>query len=117
MPSHSVEERRLAPRTSLSVPVQLRVALADTGPDSLTGETVNYSDRGLYFTTTRPLNVGDHIEMSFIIPRELSGRNAENVQCAGRVVHVHPPAAKNGRTGIGALIERWDRGGGSRWPS
>lgn len=117
MPFHSVEERRLAPRTTLNVPVQLRVAAPDAGPDSLTGETVNYSDRGLYFTTTRTLNVGDHLEMSFTIPRELSGRNAENVQCAGRVVHVHPAVAKNGRTGIGALIERWDRAGGSRWPS
>jgi PilZ domain len=117
MPSHSVEERRLAPRTTLSVPVQLRVGASNSGPDSLIGETVNYSDRGVYFTTTRPLNVGDRLEMSFTIPRELSGRNSENVQCSGRVVHVHPPAAKNGRTGIGALIERWDRGGGSRWPS
>jgi Tfp pilus assembly protein PilZ len=117
MPSRSVEERRLAPRKNLSVPVHLSVAAADTGSASLIGETVNYSDRGVYFTTMRPLTVGDHIEMSFTIPRELSGRNAENVQCAGRVVHVHPPTAKNGRTGIGALIERWDRGGGSRWPS
>lgn len=115
--SRSVEERRLAPRKNLSVPVQLHVVMADTGSCSLTGETVNYSDRGVYFTTTRLLNVGDRLEMSFTIPRELSGRNAENVQCAGRVVHVNPPAAKNGRTGIGALIERWDRAGGSRWPS
>jgi hypothetical protein len=117
MPFHSVEERRLAPRKSLSVPLQLRVAASDTGPESLTGETVNYSDRGVYFTTTRALHVGDRLEMSFTIPRELSGRNAENVQCVGRVVHVNPPATKNGPTGIGALIERWDRGGGSRWPS
>jgi Tfp pilus assembly protein PilZ len=117
MPSRSVMERRLAPRKNLSVPAQLRVAVADSDPDSLTGETVNYSDRGLYFTTTQLLSVGDHIEMSFTIPHELSGHNAENVRCAGRVVHVNPPAAKNGRAGIGALIERWDRGGGSRWPS
>jgi Tfp pilus assembly protein PilZ len=117
MSSRSVEERRLAPRKNLSVPVQLRVTVADTSPDSLSGEMVNYSDRGVYFTTTRLLNVGDRLEMSFAIPREVSGRNAENVQCAGRVVHVHPAAAKNGRTGIGALVERWDRGGGSRWPS
>ncbi len=103
----SSKERRLAPRKEIAVPLRFHL---DTSAQSetFTGETVNLSERGIYFTVNRALTVGAALEMFFVIPQELTGRKAEEVRCTGRVVHVHPGLGRNGLTGIGARIEHFE---------
>ncbi len=103
----STKERRLVPRKDLSVPLRFRIQKTDE-VKMQTGETMNVSEHGVYFTARQPVQVGEALEMLFVIPRELTGRNPEEVCCSGRVVHVHPGIGQNGHTGIGVQIESFE---------
>jgi Tfp pilus assembly protein PilZ len=103
----SMKERRLVPRKSLSVPLRFRIQKTDE-VRMQTGETVNVSEHGVYFTARHPVKIGEGLEMLFVIPRELTGRNPEEVRCSGRVVHVHPVICQSGHTGIGVQIESFE---------
>jgi hypothetical protein len=69
---------------------------------------VNLSERGIYFRSRQRVNVGEPLEMYFTIPRELTGRSAEQVRCSARVVHVEPQADRQGLVGVGAAVERFE---------
>jgi hypothetical protein len=123
-------ERRIAPRKACVVPLRFRVmsgavavGVASAAPGSTAspepvrvrlspgrvgiqeGQTVNLSERGIYFTSSLKLSVGEPLEMFFTIPGELTGRSSEAVKCNARVVHVD--AHVNGSLGVGAAIERF----------
>ena len=116
------KERRIAPRKECTVPLRFRVAkvaeqlareAAGSSParssfGTIEGESVNLSERGIYFRSRQRVNVGEPLEMYFTIPRELTGRNAEQVRCSARVVHVEPQADKQGLVGVGAAVERFE---------
>lgn len=111
----SSEERRLAQRKKIAVPLRFHVSTSAQG-ETFTGETVNLSERGIYFTVNHLLDVGAPLEMYFVIPQELTGRKSEEVRCTGRVIHVHPGVGRNGLTGIGARIEHFEPvGGAPKW--
>ncbi len=114
------KERRIAPRKECTVPLRFRVA---KGADSfgreagaagrtpfgtIEGESVNLSERGIYFRSRQRVNVGEPLEMYFTIPRELTGRGAEQVRCSARVVHVELQADRQGLVGVGAAVERFE---------
>ncbi|MGC2720050.1 MAG: PilZ domain-containing protein [Candidatus Acidiferrales bacterium] len=73
------------------------------------GETVNLSERGIYFTSREKVSVGEPLEIFFTLPTELTGRSAERVCCRARVVHVNRLSDRDGLTGVGAAIERFER--------
>jgi hypothetical protein len=123
------KERRIAPRRTCVVPLRFRVlsgvvgvGVASAPPGSMTdpemaprwpapgrigiqdGQAANISERGIYFTSSMKLSVGDPLEMYFTMPSELTGRRAESVKCDARVVHVDSHA--NGSLGVGAVIEK-----------
>ena len=109
------EERRLAPRKKVAVPLRFHLATAP-GEETLMGETVDLSERGVYFTANHTVKIGTPLEMFFVIPQELTGRRPEEVRCLGRVVHVRPGVGQDGLTGIGVQIERFEPvGAASRW--
>ena len=113
-------ERRIAPRKECTVPLRFRVtkdadpSARETGASARTpfgtieGESVNLSERGIYFRSRHRVNVGEPLEMYFTIPRELTGRSAEQVRCSARVVHVEPQADRQGLVGVGAAVERFE---------
>ena len=114
------KERRIAPRKECTVPLRFRVtkgadpfaretgASARTPFGTIEGESVNLSERGIYFRSRQRVNVGEPLEMYFTIPRELTGRSAEQVRCSARVVHVEPQADRQGLVGVGAAVERFE---------
>jgi hypothetical protein len=115
------KERRIAPRKECTVPLRFRVAKsvdslaretagasARTPFGTIEGESVNLSERGIYFRSRQRVNVGEPLEMYFTIPRELTGRSAEQVRCSARVVHVEPQADRQGLVGVGAAVERFE---------
>ncbi len=110
----SSKDRRLAPRKEIAVPLRFHLAESPSH-ETVTGETVNLSERGVYFTVSHALTVGATLEMYFVIPQELTGRKTEEVRCTGRVVHVHPDVGLNGLTGIGARIEHFEPVGAPKW--
>jgi len=106
----STKERRLAPRKDLSVLLRFRILERDDLKVQI-GETMNVSEHGLYFTARHPVQIGEALDMLFVVPRELTGRNAEEVRCSGRVVHVQAGIGQEGRTGVGVQIERFEPAG------
>ena len=76
--------------------------------DMQEGETVNLSERGIYFKTAQKVKIGQSMELYFTLPRELTGRNPEPVRCSARVVHVEQYSDERGWTGVGASVERFE---------
>ena len=72
------------------------------------GEVVNLSENGVYFTARMKLSVGEPLEMHLTLPRELTGRNPEQVRCSARVVHVEDLSDLDGAAGIGAIVDRFE---------
>jgi len=76
--------------------------------DMQDGETVNLSERGIYFKTAQKVKIGQAVELYFTLPRELTGRSPESVRCSARVVHVEQQSDERGWTGVGACVERFE---------
>ena len=124
------KERRLSPRKDCVVQLRFRIArnefeikrrfadatdvtrdIAVRAPaylGTLEGESVNLSERGIYFRSRERLCIGEPIEMYFTLPRELTGRYIEHVRCSARVVHVEPVVDVEGMIGAGAAVERFE---------
>jgi hypothetical protein len=100
-------ERRVAPR--VNVRVRLRFRLHNTPHSSEhEAESENISQRGLYFQTEVPLEVGTLLAVSMRIAREVAGKSSNNIACMARVVRVQTLAPGAGRRGIGLHIERYE---------
>ncbi len=125
----SAKERRIAPRKACAVPLRFRVLThgvgVGVGAGSLSpskegrlkgsgrvgiqeGQSINLSERGIYFKAYSKLNVGEPIEMYFTLPTELTGRSPEAVRCNARVVHIDQGVDAVGTSGVGAAIERFE---------
>ncbi len=123
----SGRERRVSPRKLCAVPLRFRVSTngrnaqagmaADYGlrdlktlasAATLEGEALNISERGVYFTSREALQIGEALDMFFTLPRELTGRQAEQVRCSARVVHVDAESGPQGLRGFGATVERFE---------
>lgn len=116
------KERRISPRKECIVPLRFRVTKAAdqlarsttasasgrSSVGTIEGESVNLSERGIYFRSSERVCVGQPLEMYFTIPRELTGRSAEQVRCSARVVHVESQADRQGLVGVGAAVERFE---------
>jgi hypothetical protein len=130
----SSKERRISPRKDYLVPLRFRILANGNDPhtENVTathgirsaktsgyfgtheGEAVNLSERGIYFRSREKVSVGEPIEMYFTLPRELTGRKAEEVRCSARVVHVEPCSDERGMRGVGAEVERFEPVGAAR---
>lgn len=122
----SGRERRISPRKDCAVPLRFRILSSNTpvaplepsmtrgrpvvaiSRGILEGESVNLSERGIFFRSRERLSVGAPLEIYFRLPRELTGRTAEEVRCSARVVHVEDPENGEGFSGIGATVERFE---------
>jgi hypothetical protein len=119
------KERRLSPRKECAVPLRFRVLTNGNGVSKSDGvqetvprissflgvrdgQAVNLSERGMYFRARQEINVGDPLEMYFTLPRELTGRESEQVRCSARVVHVDAPSDSGGPIGVGVAVERFE---------
>ncbi|HKQ88209.1 MAG TPA: PilZ domain-containing protein [Candidatus Acidoferrales bacterium] len=121
----SGKERRVSPRKDCAVPLRFRIisnatiaSAVELGEGQgvapvasrgiLEGEAVNLSERGIYFRSRERVSIGAPLEIYFRLPRELTGRSAEEVRCSARVVHVEHAESNGGLTGIGATVERFE---------
>lgn len=104
--SMSSIDRRREVRVSLRVPLKFR-PVTDPPSGERNAETVNLSQRGLFFSTDVPLCVGSQVEVFMKMPTEISGKSPAEVRCVGRVVHIRP-GTLFGKSGVGIRIERYE---------
>jgi hypothetical protein len=123
----SGRERRTSPRKLCAVPLRFRVSTNGRNAQSemaagyglrdskaianaatMEGEALNISERGVYFTSREALQVGESLDIFFTLPRELTGRQPEQVRCSAHVVHIDGETGPQGLRGFGATVDRFE---------
>ncbi|MBZ5598383.1 MAG: PilZ domain-containing protein [Acidobacteriia bacterium] len=97
-------ERRAAQRFDFHLPVCVRLAGSDQEGH---GFTQDLSARGALFYTDFALNEGDAIELTLVMPSEITLAENMRVRCRGKVVRVAKPAVGS-RTGVAVHLEGYE---------
>lgn len=97
-------ERRPTQRFSLHLPVSIRLGGSDR---EYSGFTQDLSARGVLLYTELPLNETDAVEVSFMMPSEITLADSMRVRCRGKVVRVTPPSGGTAR-GVAVRIEGYE---------
>lgn len=86
-------ERRASQRFDFQLPVAVRLAGTDRQGS---GFTQGLSGRGVFFYTDFQVAEGDAVELTFIMPAEVTLTESMRVRCRGRVSRVLPADSKLG---------------------
>jgi PilZ domain len=85
-------ERRAAQRFGFSLPVSVRSVIPQ-GEGQGQGVTQNLSARGAFFCTDFSLTEGDAVELTLVMPSEITLAENMRVRCRGKVMRVVPPSS------------------------
>jgi Tfp pilus assembly protein PilZ len=99
-------DRRLADRYKMNTP--LRVRLWKSAVPECTAESVNLSQRGIYFATDSELRKGETVEVFFKMPDEIVGEPTGEWRCTGHVVRVEEIRAPGGKQGVGVQFDCYE---------
>jgi len=99
-------DRRLAGRYKVRTP--LRVRLWKSLVPECTAESVDLSQRGIYFATDAPLHEGETVEVFFNMPEEVIGEPASEWRCTGHVVRVEEIDEGSGKLGVGVQFDCYE---------
>jgi PilZ domain len=97
-------ERRPMQRFALNLPLSVR---SSTSGAVSSGFTQDLSARGVFFYTDLPLAKDDPLELTFVMPSEITLAETMRVRCRGKVVRVVAP--ERGATyGVAVRLEGYD---------
>lgn len=82
-------ERRSTQRFDFHLPVSVRLTQKPENEGS--GFTQDLSARGALFYTDFPVTLGDAVELTLVMPSEITLAENMRVRCKGKVVRVCPP--------------------------
>lgn len=82
-------ERRVGQRFDFHVPVSVRL---DGAQHEACGFTQDLSARGTFFYTDFPLGVGEAVELTLLMPAEITLGDSMRVRCHGTVLRVVQPS-------------------------
>lgn len=99
-------DRRLADRFKLKTP--LRVRLWKSAVPECRAESVNLSQRGIYFATNSEMRKGETVEVFFKMPEEIVGEPPVEWRCTGHVVRVEEINTPNGKQGVGVQFDCYE---------
>jgi len=81
-----------------NVKTALRIRVWNSGLPEHRAESVNLSQRGIYFATKSALCKGEIVEVLLKMPEEVSGEETTEWRCTG---HVEPFDSPMGKLGVG----------------
>jgi hypothetical protein len=99
-------DRRLADRYKMKTP--LRVRLWKSAVPECTAESVDLSQRGIYFATNSVLHKGETVEVLFNMPEEIVGEPPVEWRCTGHVVRVEEISTPGGKQGVGVQFDCYE---------
>jgi hypothetical protein len=99
-------DRRSADRYKMKTP--LRVRLWKSAVPECTAESVNLSQRGIYFATNSVLRKGETVEVFFNMPEEIVGEPPVEWRCTGHVVLVEEISTPGGKQGVGVQFDCYE---------
>jgi hypothetical protein len=97
-------ERRAAQRFGLHLPVFLRVSSSER---EISAFTQDLSARGVLLYTDLCLSVGDAVELTLVMPSQITLGEDMRVRCSGIVKRVIPPVAGN-TFGVAVHLEAYE---------
>ena len=86
----------------------LRVRLWKSAVPEYAGESVNLSQRGIYFATDSVLRKGETVEVFFNMPEEIIGEPTGEWRCTGHVVRVEKINTTSGKQGVGVQFDCYE---------
>jgi hypothetical protein len=97
-------ERRQTQRFSFHLPVSVRLA---GGEQEGYGFTQDLSGRGALFYTEFPLAEGDAVELTLLMPAEITMAESSRVRCLCKVMRILPPTGGTA-CGVAVHFERYE---------
>ena len=95
-------ERRAAQRFDFHLPLAVRLA---TSEHEGQGFTQNLSARGVFLYTDYPLQPGSNVELTLVMPSEITLAENMRVRCQGRVMRVVPMTS---RAAVAVYLESYE---------
>ena len=99
-------DRRLAQRHPLKTALSIRLWKSKL-PEQR-AESIDLSERGIFFVTDMPLQQGEAIEVLLKMPKEITGEPTTEWRCTGLVVRIQPLESPKGRLGVGVRFDCYE---------
>jgi hypothetical protein len=90
----------------LSLPIIVRAPI-DAEAASKTGKILDISNRGVCFTIDNNLSAGSDVDLTMILPAELTGGAEVFIRAAGKVIRVDIRPGDDDRN-VAAVFEMYD---------
>jgi PilZ domain len=116
-------DRRSTLRHNVKTALRIRVWKSEI--PEYRAESVNISQRGIFFSTKHALNEGEIVEVFLKMPQEVSGEETTEWRCTGHVVRTEKDESLKHKMGVGVQFycyevsrpeqPRLDMGSGPLW--
>jgi len=103
--SIALSDRRVSPRHNFRLPLCVRIlksAIAEQWTES-----VNLSERGIYFPTNSPLRVGSGVQVLLKMPEEITGERTNEWLCSA-TWFASSLDSPRGRSGVGVQFDCYE---------
>lgn len=101
-----LQNRRLVQRLSLKTALRIRIWKSSVPEER--AESVNLSQRGIFFVANSRFQVGEAVEILLKMPEEITGEPATEWRCTGLVTHVEPVDSPRGKFGVGVRFDCYE---------
>ena len=103
-----MKDRRTARRYDLSLPISVRVPIEKRAV-SRTGKTRDISNRGVYFTIDNNLSAGAELDLTMILPPEVTGSTEVFIRATGKVIRVDKRSGNGDqKVDVAAVFEMYE---------
>ena len=99
----ALSDRRVSARHNFKLPLRVRILKSAIAEQRT--ESVNLSERGIYFPTNSPLRVGTAVQVLLKMPEEITSESANEWLCSGHVVRIESFDSPRGRLGVGVQFD------------
>jgi hypothetical protein len=102
----SRNDRRLVERHKIRMP--LRIRLWKSSMPEHAAQSVDLSQRGIYFATDSVMREGETVEVFFDMPEEIIGEPTSEWRCTGHIVRVEENNTEDGKRGVGVQFDCYE---------
>lgn len=99
-------DRRQTRRLSFKTPLRVRIWKSEE-PERR-AESLNLSQRGVFFATDSPIREGETVEILLKMPEEITDEPTTEWRCTGHVVRVDRVDSSRGSIGVGVQFDCYE---------
>jgi Tfp pilus assembly protein PilZ len=99
-------DQRLAKRHSVKTALRVRIWKSSEPEDR--AESVNLSQRGIFFVTNSRFREGEAVEILLKMPEEITGEPPTEWRCTGLITRVEPVDSPKGKFGVGVRFDCYE---------